>query len=144
MITPAFHRTVSAALSIRVLAALAIAFALAAGTHVGIAGAQETDDPRADQAAYTVTFVEQAIERYESNGLGETLAYYNSEESIDGQWYVFIYDARDVLVAHAANPDLVGRHSNSVLGSERVPLRRFGSRRRQGKPRGGLARLHLR
>ncbi len=121
MITPAFHRTVSAALSIRVLAALAIAFALAAGTHVGIAGAQETDDPRADQAAYTVTFVEQAIERYESNGLGETLAYYNSEESIDGQWYVFIYDARDVLVAHAANPDLVGRHSNSVLGSNGYP-----------------------
>ena len=144
MITPAFHRTVSAALSIRVLAALAIAFALAAGTHVGIAGAQETDDPRADQAAYTVTFVEQAIERYESNGLGETLAYYNSEESIDGQWYVFIYDARERARSPRRRPRPRGPTLKLRARIQRVSLRRFGSRRRQGKPRGGLARLHLR
>ena len=121
MITPAIHRTVSAALSIRVLAALAVALALAAGAHVGVASAQESDGLRADPAAYTITFVEQAIDRYEQNGLGETLAYYNSEESIDGQWYVFIFDPRDVLVAHAANPDLVGLHSSAVLGPNGYP-----------------------
>ena len=121
MITPAFHRTVSAALSIRALAALAIALALAAGTHVGTAGAQETDDPREDQAAYTRALVTQAVIRYEQNGLGETLAHYNNEDSIDGQWYVFIFDTRDVLVAHAPNPDLVGLHSSNVLGPNDYP-----------------------
>ena len=121
MTTPAIQRTLSAALSIRALAALAIALALAAGTHVGIAGAHDEDDARAVQAAYTVTFVEQAIDRYEQNGLGETLAHYNSEESIDGQWYVFIFDTRDVLVAHAANPDIVGLHASNVLGPNDYP-----------------------
>jgi hypothetical protein len=121
MTTPAIQRTLSAALSIRALAALAIALALAAGTHVGIAGAHEDDGTRAVQAAYTVTFVEQAIDRYEQNGLGETLAHYNSEESIDGQWYVFIFDARDVLVAHAADPSIVGLHASNVLGPNDYP-----------------------
>ena len=121
MITPAIHRTVSAALSIRVLAALAMALAVAIGAHVGSAQAQETDDLRADPAAYTRAFVDQAIDRYEQNGLGETLAYYNGAESIDGQWYVFILDVRDVLVAHAGNPDLVGRHSSRVVGPNGYP-----------------------
>ena len=121
MITPAFLRTPSAALSIRALAALAIALALAAGIHVGTAGAHEDDDPRADQAEYTREFVAQAVIRYEQNGLGETLAHYNNEASIDGQWYVFIFDTRDVLVAHAPNPDLVGLHSSNVLGPNDYP-----------------------
>ena len=36
---------------------------------------------------------------YESEGLDATLAYYNTADSIDGQWYVFIIDGDDVVRA---------------------------------------------
>ena len=65
-------------------------------------------------ASYTRSIVEQAIVRYDSDGLHETVDYYNTPESMDGQWYVFITDDSDVLIAHA-NPDLVGVHLNDVI-----------------------------
>ena len=120
MITTAVHRT--AALPIRMMAALALALAVATGAHVGLAEAQEADDPRSDPAAYTKAFVQQAIDRYELSGLDETVEYYNTQGSIDGQWYVFIFDIRPVLVADAENPNLVGRNAGKVLGSNGYPL----------------------
>ena len=56
--------------------------------------------PKSDPAQYTKFFVDNAISRYETQGLDSTLAYYNREESIDGQWYVFIIDEHDILIAH--------------------------------------------
>ena len=37
-------------------------------------------------ASYTKYFVREAIRRYESDGLDSTVAYYNTGESVDGQW----------------------------------------------------------
>ena len=31
----------------------------------------------------------------------------NTKESIDGQWYIFLMDGNETMIAHAANPDLV-------------------------------------
>ena len=56
--------------------------------------------PRGTQADYTRFFVNNAITRYEVQGLDATLAYYNRPESVDGQWYVFIIDQNDLVVAH--------------------------------------------
>ena len=56
--------------------------------------------PRSSPSEYTKFFVEKAISRYETQGLDATLAYYNREESIDGQWYVFIIDQNDLVVGH--------------------------------------------
>ena len=56
--------------------------------------------PKSAPAEYTKFFVEKAISRYETQGLDATLAYYNREESIDGQWYVFIIDQNDLVVGH--------------------------------------------
>ena len=70
---------------------------------------------------YTKHLVNQAIDRYESDGLDATLAHYNSKESIDGQWYVFIMDQNDTLLAHAANPDLVGRPASAAIGPNGYP-----------------------
>ena len=39
---------------------------------------------------YTRYFVKQAIKRYKSEGLEAMVDYYNTPESIDGQWYMFI------------------------------------------------------
>ena len=56
--------------------------------------------PRSAPAEYTRFFVNNAISRYETQGLDATLAYYNREESVDGQWYVFIVDENDLVIGH--------------------------------------------
>ena len=96
--------------------------------------------PKSDPAAYTQAVVQQAIDRYEDKGRDDTVAFYNSMESVDGQWYVFIADANDVLIAHAAVPENVGRYADDIRGADgcREPSRR--RRRHRGRR---LDRLHL-
>ena len=36
--------------------------------------------------------MQQAINLYEAVGLEDTVAYYNTTGSVDGQWYVFMID----------------------------------------------------
>ncbi len=63
---------------------------------------------KSDPAAYTVAFVERAVGLYETLGLEEAVAYYSSEESVDGQWYVFIVNEDGFTIAHP-NPALRNR-----------------------------------
>ena len=58
-------------------------------------------------AAYTQYFVQQAIDRYEEQGRQATIDHYNSTDSVDGPWYIFIIDD-GVTVSIATNPELVG------------------------------------
>ena len=76
---------------------------------------------RSSPADYTMFLVREAIGRYESEGLDATGAYYNTKESVDGQWYVFIFDENDNFVAHAANPALVGEHVSKAVGPNAYP-----------------------
>ena len=62
--------------------------------------------PESDPAEYTRFLVESAISRYETQGLQATIAHYNRGHSVDGQWYVFIIDENDLVIAH---PDPVRR-----------------------------------
>ena len=81
----------------------------------------EVAPPKSTPDKYTQYLVKNAINRYTSDGLDDTVAYYNTPESIDGQWYVFIIDQNDVLLTHAANPDLVGLHISDVTGPNAFP-----------------------
>ena len=72
---------------------------------------------KSDPAGYTKFFVENAIRRYEADGLDATLAYYNSVGSVDGQWYVFIIDENDMTIGHY-NPLLLGLDLNGPLGTD--------------------------
>ena len=74
-----------------------------------------------EPAAYTQYFVRAAIRRYQEEGLDATVAHYNTRESIDGQWYVFIVDQDNVMRAHAANPDLVDRPASAASGPNGYP-----------------------
>ena len=67
---------------------------------------------KADRAGYTVATVEKALRLYDSKGRKAALAYYNSPESVDGEWYVIIADENKEIVAHP-NPDVLGE---SLLG----------------------------
>ena len=73
--------------------------------------------PKSAQASYTRFFVNNAISRYESDGLAATLAYYNRPESIDGQWYMFIVDENELVIAHP-DESLVGLDLKGPLGTD--------------------------
>ena len=73
-------------------------------------------------AAYTQTFVEEAINRYRSEGREATIAYYNTSESVDGDWYAFIIDENDLVVSHATIPTLVGTDIKDETGPDGYPL----------------------
>ena len=84
-------------------------------------GWYEGGPSRSDAPAHTQALVERAISLYDAVGLDRTVAYYNTAESMDGQWYTFIADEGDVLVAHAADPDLVDRHISAAVGPNGYP-----------------------
>ena len=69
-------------------------------------------------AEYTQYLVRQAIARYESEGREATIAYYNSPESVDGQWYVYIVDENDILVAHAVSSALVNTDAKEIVDAD--------------------------
>lgn len=69
--------------------------------------------PRSSEVEYTRYFVDSAIARYEATGLEATAAYYNSEDSVDGQWYVFILGADDTVLSHY-DPSLLGEGVEAV------------------------------
>ena len=72
---------------------------------------------RSAPAEYTKFFVGNAISKYDSEGLDATLDYYNRIESVDGQWYVFIIDADDKVIAHY-NPRLLNEDIKGPLGTD--------------------------
>ncbi len=73
--------------------------------------------PRSAPAEYTRFFVESAIARYETRGLEATLAHYNSPQSVDGQWYVFIIDENDRVIGHP-DPERLGLDLNGWVGTD--------------------------
>ena len=92
--------------------------------HDGItfgSGWYERGPGKSDAPAYTKAFVRQAMNLYVALGLEEAVAYYNAKESLDGQWYVFIIDENQTIIAHASNPDLVGKHVSQALGPNSYP-----------------------
>lgn len=72
---------------------------------------------RSAPAEYTKFFVENAISKYDSEGLDATLNYYNRSESVDGPWYVFIIDANDRVIAHY-NPHFLNEDIKGSLGTD--------------------------
>ncbi len=73
---------------------------------------------KSDPAGYTKAFVEKAIDRYERDGREATIEYYNTAASVDGQWYVFIADENDVMIAHATIPGNIGQDLKEDLGKD--------------------------
>lgn len=84
-------------------------------------GWYEPGPSKADNPAYTQAFVESAINLYDAVGLEDTVDYYNTSESVDGQWYMFILDENDIMLAHAANPSLVDRPASAAVGPNNYP-----------------------
>ncbi len=71
-----------------------------------------------EKADFTQEFVQAALDRYDSEGREETIAYYNSSASIEGEWYVFITDENDLYIAHPTAPEWVGLDVKTRPGSD--------------------------
>ena len=85
------------------------------------AGEPETGPPAwrdADPREYTVQYVNQAIERYERDGLQSMLNYYNSVASFEGEWYLFATNDEDIYHVHPLLPHLIGTDIKDVVGSD--------------------------
>ena len=89
------------------------------------AGEPETGPPAwrdADPREYTVQYVNQAIDRYERDGLESLLDYYNSVASFEGEWYLFATDENDIYHIHPLLPKLIGTDIKDVIGSDGYKL----------------------
>ena len=75
-----------------------------------------------EKATFTRDFVQAALDRYDRDGREATIAYYNSQASIDREWYVFIIDENDLFVSHPVMSDLIGRDVKTIVGSDGYEL----------------------
>ena len=72
----------------------------------------------------TKDYVSRAIARYDEEGLDATVAYYNSQESLEGHFYLFLIGADDIYLAHPIFPHLIGTDIKDVVGSDGQELGR--------------------
>ena len=66
---------------------------------------------------YTVDYVDRAIDLYDQRGLEAMRAYYNSDASFEGEWYLFAIDENDIYVVHPVFPRLIGTDIKEVVDS---------------------------
>ncbi len=85
-------------------------------------GRLETETSEA--SAFTQSFVEKAISRYERDGRDATIAHYNTPDSVEGQWYLIIIDENGMIIAHP-NADLVGAATSTVMSDDGYPVGRI-------------------
>ena len=69
-------------------------------------------------AEATIDYVSRAIALYESEGLDATVAHYNSVDSLEGSFYLFLIGADDNYLAHPIFPHLIGTDIKGVIGSD--------------------------
>ena len=70
------------------------------------------DDPE----TFAMALVQGAVDLYKTEGREAMIAYHNSPESIDGQWYVFITDENNIYLAHPVASEFIGRDITQIPG----------------------------
>ena len=93
------------------------AIAAVAGAQPEPAGGEAAELSKSDPAAYTRHVVAQAVALYEDVGLDAALAHFNSAESVDGEWYVFVIDETGEIVGHH-DPTRLGEDMNGWVGTD--------------------------
>ena len=93
---------------------------------VGITTTAESDDAgitvsKDQPLAYAQALVQQAIDRYARGGREEAIDFYNSEESLDDDWHVFILDEGGYIASMAAFPSWVSVHDSEFTGHNHYP-----------------------
>ena len=68
--------------------------------------------------AYTKSYVEEAIRRYNTQGRQATLDYYNTMDSVSGDLYLFVLDANYRMIVHPTVPANIGMDIRGPLGTD--------------------------
>ena len=71
-----------------------------------------------DVADSVKEYVDKAIAKYEADGLDSVIAHYNGQDSLDGQFYLFLIGTDDIYLAHPIFPHLIGTDIKDVVGSD--------------------------
>ena len=71
-----------------------------------------------DVAESTREYVRKAIAKYDEDGLEATIAYYNRQDSLEGQFYLFLIGVRRQLPGPSIFPHLIGTDIKEVVGSD--------------------------
>ena len=102
---------------------IAAMFALVACSTVPTAQPSESSLPslaaisrEAEPGLYTKAFVAEAIRRYDAEGRDATIAHFNTTDSVDGEWYLFIISEAGEVLVHSAIPENVGLFVEKPLG----------------------------
>ena len=69
-------------------------------------------------AEATRHYVDRATTFYDENGLEATIDFYNSQESLQGRFYLILIGPDDIYVAHPIFPHLIGTDIKDVVGSD--------------------------
>ena len=74
---------------------------------------------RSNARAFTQAYVERAADFFSDAGRDTVVAYYNSDASVIGDWYIFIMEADGTFVAHGANPSRLGKNiTDADIGTD--------------------------
>ncbi len=71
-----------------------------------------------DVADSVKEYVNRAVARYDADGLDAVITHYNSRDSLEGQFYLFLIGEDDIYVAHPIFPHLIGTDIKDVVGSD--------------------------
>ncbi|MDE2696632.1 MAG: cache domain-containing protein [Chloroflexota bacterium] len=72
-----------------------------------------------EDVAFSVKeYVDRAIATYDRDGLDAVISHYNSQDSLEGQLYLFLIGADDIYLAHPIFPHLIGTDIKDVVGSD--------------------------
>ena len=91
---------------------------LLAVLHDGLVFAASHSVLQQDVEESTKEYVNKAIAKYDQEGLAATIEYYNSQDSLDGQFYLFFIGADDIYLAHPIFAHLIGTDIKDVVGSD--------------------------
>ncbi|MDE2669797.1 MAG: cache domain-containing protein [Chloroflexota bacterium] len=71
-----------------------------------------------DVAESVKEYVSRAVAKYDADGLDATITHYNSRDSLEGQFYLFLIGEDDIYLAHPIFPHLIGTDIKDVVGSD--------------------------
>ena len=71
-----------------------------------------------DVSASVKEYVSKAIAKYDDDGLDSVITHYNGQDSLDGQFYLFLIGEDDIYLAHPIFPHLIGTDIKDVVGSD--------------------------
>jgi len=104
---------------IRIISGLLLVFSIAGCERSPL---NSVFNDNSDPETFTISFVKEAVQRYDTEGIESTLAFYNDPASVQGEWYVFIADMDNTVLAQPYRPELIGTDGTQATAPDGSPI----------------------